>query len=256
MAFKFIADYQALRTDELSYSDITALLETENFFNLSDESNHHSHSEIIDRIIGIRPKEIEHELLIEGMTALPQGNLDNWGKHLHQGHQTWVGLDPNSLQTPYAEIFEMFQKIAPKKNDHIIDLGAAYGRMGLALHYLYPECFFTGYEYLSVRVDEGNRIYKKFNCDRALLVQQDLSTEDFELPVAEIYFLYDYGRPDQIRYTLKALEKIGDKKDIIVVARGLACRHYIQKSHPWLSHIFDAYHSNEFSIFSNFRDIL
>lgn len=255
MLFKNIQDYQGLLDHSLTHLEIIDVLESDSFFEFERASDHHSHSEIIDNLIGVNPKEIERHLLLEGIRALPEGNIDNWGKHLHQGHQTWVGLDPNSLQTPYAEISEMLKKISPQKNDHIIDLGAAYGRMGFALHYLYPECFFTGYEYLHVRVDEGNRIFNKFQCDRALLIQQDLSHSHFDLPVADIYFIYDYGRPDQIRYTLKALEKIGDKKDIIVVARGLACRHYIQKSHPWLSHIFDAYHSDEFSIFSNYRDI-
>jgi hypothetical protein len=253
--FKYLSDYRELTTGDLSFSQIQDLLQRDGFFHLEDTSDHHPHSEIIDQLIGIRPKEIEHKLLVEGISALPEGNLESWGKHLHQGHQTWVGLDPNILQTPYAEIFEMLQKISPQKGDHIIDLGAAYGRMGVVLKFLYPEVFFTGLEYLEVRVSEGNRIFKKFECHNALLIQQDLSVEDFQLPEAEIYFLYDYGRPDQIRFTLKALEVIGDKKDIIVVARGIACRHYIQKSHPWLSHIFDPYHSNEFSIFSNYRDI-
>lgn len=253
--FKYLRDYYELKLDGLTRSQIHDLLSQENFFFLENSSDHHSHSEIIDQLIGIRPKEIEHELLIQGVSVLPDGNLESWGKRLHQGHQTWVGLDPNILQTPYAEIFEMLQKIAPQKGDHIIDLGAAYGRMGLALKYLYPEVFFTGYEYLSVRVKEGNRIFKEFDCHNALLIEQDLSLESFTLPEAEIYFLYDYGRPDQIRHTLRDLELIGDKKDIVVVARGIACRHYIQKSHPWLSHIFDPYHSDEFSIFSNFRDI-
>ncbi len=255
MSFKYLKDYRELKLSELSHSEILQLLKSHDFFGLENSTDHHRHSEIIDELIGINPKSIERELLIEGIQALPEGNLDNWGKHLHDGHQTWVGLDPNSLQTPYAEIFEMFEKISPQSGDHIIDLGAAYGRMGFALNYLCPDCFFTGYEYLSVRVEEGNRIYNNFQCDNALLIQQDLSDENFQLPEADIYFLYDYGRPDQIRYTLKQLEKIADTKNIIVVARGIACRHYIQKSHPWLGDIFDAYHSSEFSIFSNYRDI-
>lgn len=253
--FKQLKDYLELNIQDLSHSQRDELLKTEYFFALDHASDHHAHSEIIDEIIGIRPKQIEHELLVEGMNALPDGNLESWGKHLHQGHQTWVGLDPNILQTPYAEIAEMLKKISPLPGEHIIDLGAAYGRIGIALKYMYPDVFFTGYEYLPVRVEEGNRIFTKLGCDKSLLIQQDLSLDSFNIPEASIYFIYDYGRPDQIRYTLKALEVIGDSKDIMVVARGIACRHYIQKSHVWLSHIFDAYHSDEFSIFSNYRDV-
>jgi len=252
---KYIDDYLTLGETPLSQEQIIELLSSEDFFRLDHSTDHHKHSEIIDQIIGIRPKEIEAELLELGKSVLPDGDLDSWGKRIHQGHQTWIGLDPNILQTPYAEIFEMLDKIKPLAGEHIVDLGAAYGRMGLVLHYLYPEVSFTGFEYVKNRVDEGNRVFRELGCDKAILIEQDLSDQEFIIPEASVYFLYDYGRPDQIRNTLKVLEKIGDEKNIIVVGRGIACRHYIQKSHPWLSHIFDAYHSDEFSIFSNFRDL-
>jgi len=255
MHFDHISDYEKLLLHDLTLTELQTHFEAPYFFHLQDTGSHHQHSQIIDQLIGVYPRDIEHDLLMLGKDLIPDGNVETWGRRMHEGHQTWVGLDPDILQTPYAEIYEMLKKLDPQGNTHIVDLGAAYGRMGFVLHYLYPEAFFTGYEYVTERVEEGNRMLNKYGCDRALIVEQDLSSEDFKLPEADIYFLYDYGRPDQIRYTLKELERMGEKKNLFVVARGTACRHYIHKSHPWLSQIFDIYHSNEFSIYSNFRDL-
>lgn len=255
MKYKYIDGYRKLLREAPTREELIALFETDSFFDLEDSKFHHEHGELIDEIAGISSHNIESDLLTTGIKLNPRGDVESWGKRMHQGHQTWVGLDPNVLQTPYAEIFDMLTKIDPGKNQHIVDLGAAYGRMGLVLNYLYPETFFTGFEYVPERVIEGNRVFVQYLCHRALLIQADLSSETFTLPEADIYFLYDYGRPDQIRFTLKELERIGEKKNIIVVGRGTACRHYIHKSHPWLSQIFDIYHRNEFSIYSNYRDL-
>ena len=46
--------------------------------------------------------------------------------------QFWYGLDLQTLQTPYSEIVEMVQHLKPQPEELWLDLGAGYGRMGLA----------------------------------------------------------------------------------------------------------------------------
>jgi hypothetical protein len=57
----------------------------------------------------------------------------------------------------------------------------------------------------------------------------------FELPEADYYLIYDYGTVAHIRHTLKQLEKMADRKNFKLIARGKGTRSLIEYEHPWLS---------------------
>ena len=204
----------------------------------------------IDQYFGLEIKRIEEQLYFEARALRPQGNLENLGHVLHHGHQTWVGLEPETLNTPYQELVLLSQLLNPQPGDTVVDLGAGYGRLGLVLHLLYPEVHFIGYELVKERVDEGNRIFSKLGCLRSKLVAQDLTAADFELPEAKFYFLYDYGKVHHIRQTMKQLEDMTSKIKFKVVARGKGSRSIIEYEHPWLSQVFDVHYEENFSIYS------
>lgn len=199
-----------------------------------------------DKALGLKVSEIEAELLRRARELGP-GNHHTWGHALHQGQQTWVGLDPETLQTPYAELKEICEFLRPKDGEHLVDLGAGYGRLGLVLNGLFPRVFFTGFEYVSERVEEGKRVLNEQGCSRARLLLEDLSREDFVMPLADYYFIYDYGNIREIRRTLDQLGEIADQKKITIVARGKGVRSLIQHFYPWLSSIYDA---ENFSIYT------
>jgi len=212
-------------------------------------------SEVIDRIFGINVKGIERVLLQEGMKQNPKGDRDSWGRNLHDGHQTWVGLHPQTLQTSYAEIVEIIKILAPRPDQHFLDLGAGYGRIGLVLHALCAGCSFTGIEYVQERVTEGNRIFKKLDCVNARLIQGDLSHSRYLLSCADYFFLYDFGNSKEIQSSLQQLKEVTGKLPIKMIARGDATRHFVHKEHPWLSAIYQPLHAKNYSIYSNFEDI-
>ncbi len=184
----------------------------------------------------------------------PEGNHKTWGHFLHQGNQTWVGLDPQTLQTPYLELKEVCELLSPEAQQSIIDLGAGYGRMGLVLNALCPEVKFVGYEFVAERVNEGRRIFAQHELNHAELYVQDLTDKHFVLPVADYYFLYDYGELAHIRRTLKQLEDLADRHSFKVVARGKGARSLIEYEHPWLSDVYTPIHRENFSIYSMAAD--
>ncbi len=206
-------------------------------------------SPAIDQYFGLRVNETEETLYQVARSLRPDGNLSNLGHVLHDGHQTWIGLKPETLQTPYHELLKLCEHLRPQKDEVLIDLGAGYGRLGLVLHYLYPEVFFKGYELVSERVEEGNRVFKNLGCDKAELFCQDL-TKDFIIPKATYYFIYDYGKVAHIRQTLKQLEAFTDSHHFKVVARGKGTRSIIEHEHPWLSQINPVIREENFSIYS------
>lgn len=207
-------------------------------------------SEEVDAHYGFEVERIERELFLQAKKLRPEGNLSNLSQGLHEGHQTWVGLEPQVILTPYEELVLLCRHLNPKAGEHLVDLGAGYGRLGLILHELYPESFFTGYELVSERVAEGKRIFKKWNCERATLITQDLTSPSFSLPEADHYFIYDYGKVAHIRQTLKQLEVLADTKKFKVIARGKGTQSLIEYEHPWLAEIYPVIREENFSIYS------
>lgn len=198
---------------------------------------------------GFKIDEIEELLYLKARNARPEGSHHTWGHHLHQGNQTWVGLDPQTLQTPYAEIAHGLNLLSPSPGMRLVDLGAGYGRVGLVLSELYPAVSFLGLEYVQERVLEGQRVFKSVGLSESGLREADLTAKDFVLPVADIYFLYDYGNVRDIRATLKQMERVADDKHFRVMARGKGVRGLIDYEFPWLSQVHPPHHEENFSLY-------
>lgn len=82
--------------------------------------------EQLDQVLGVQVVRIERELLQAAQKCLPKGNHLTWGQALHQGNQTWVGLHPETIQTPYSELTEVCQHLDLAQNSLVVDLGAGY----------------------------------------------------------------------------------------------------------------------------------
>lgn len=207
-------------------------------------------SEEMDKKFGLKINEIEDNLLKAARTLRPDGDMDNLGSVLHDGSQTWIGLDPQTLNTPYEELIRLCEVLKPKSGSHMVDLGAGYGRLGLILSEMCPGVIFSGYELVSERVDEGNRVFRERGLHDCKLMTQDLTDPAFKIPPADYYFIYDYGKVAHIRQTMKQLETLADKIKFKVIARGKGSRSIIEFEHPWLSQVFDVHHEENFSIYS------
>jgi hypothetical protein len=168
-------------------------------------------------------------------------------------HQLWVGLGAEKLLTPYTELRLLLSQLELKDGDTIIDLGAAYGRMGFVLGRHYPEVYFVGYELAKERVEHGNECLKRHGCLRAELRHVDLSDRHFELSSATYFFIYDYGSRAAIEKTLQDLLRIAVKQrqTVRVIGRGRASRDAIERGHPWLSQVVAPRHYKHYSIYSS-----
>jgi len=197
-----------------------------------------AHSVLVDEYLGFRTEEIETKLQQE------------WGpKTLASDVQAWVGLPVQAMQTPYTEIRQILDLLLPVKESTIVDLGCAYGRMAHVVGRHFPDVNFIGYELVPERVSEGNRVLSKFHHPRCVLETADLSEAHFVPPVAEYYFIFDFGSRSAIEKILEDLKKIALQKSITVVARGRGIRHWIYQGHPWLFAIHEPRVFDHFSIF-------
>ncbi len=201
----------------------------------------------IDKLFGFRVNEIEGRLLEKARTLSPGGNHHTWGSLLHEGNQTWVGLHPETIQTPYSELLRMTEKLDLRPGDKVIDLGAGYGRLGILLHKLHPRVRFQGIEFVPERVAEGQRVYQLQGLDPDTLCIGDLTREEFMPELADHYFVYDFGKVPHIRHLLHKLSRIADSRKFSVTGRGKGIRSLISHEFPWLT---PCYEEENFSIYT------
>jgi protein-L-isoaspartate O-methyltransferase len=253
-----LSDFRSIAETNLSLEERKILLKNNNLYSApgssegnGDYQNIQDHSEFVDQIIGFRVTEIEQQLKAMAQIQNPEGSVASWGKMLHEGSQSWIGLNPRQLLTPYNELRDMCELLQPKEGSTLVDLGAGYGRMAFVLDQMAPHCHFIGYEIVKERVDDSLRLFQQYALKNAEMHTQDITKVDFQLPVADYYLIYDYGTVEHIKKTLSQLQTIARKHPMKVIGRG-RIRHYINNEHPWLSQIFSPHHEETFSVYSTY----
>lgn len=246
-----LAGFQKLAEKKLSIADIQTLIRHPHFFRsprFTDQINR-QHSCLIDKILGFEVKTIETDLIVQARKVIYEGSFECWGPAIHDGAQTWVGLDPQTLNTPYAVLQHLCSILALKPGELVVDLGAAIGRLGIVMNQCAPNSRFLGLECVKERVNEANRVYQNLGIENSTCIKQDLFARDFELPEAEVYFIYDYGRHDQINTTLVQIERMSCKRPIKLVARGQATNRLISLNHPWLELVYEGESVENYKIY-------
>ena len=197
------------------------------------KSEAQTHAADVDAWLGLRVESIEESLRVRGSKLAAPSTSSN-----HQ--QLWFGLEPRDLQTPYFEIRSILESVLPKESaGSVIDLGAAYSRMGFVVERHFPLATFRGFEYVGERVNESRLALARFGAKRASVEHVDLTSPRFQMPAADLYFVYDYGTPAAIEKTLFDLQRVARRsaggRKVIIVARGRVCRYAIESRHAnWL----------------------
>lgn len=254
LSLKYLSDFHSIAESILTDAEREDLLKNIHFFYAPDSGSYQSiqdHSECVDAILGFNINEIELGLKSRAQILLPEGDVRTWGRHMHEGSQSWIGLNPRQLLTPYHELLEMCRLLKPGAGSRMIDLGAGYARMAFVLNQFEPLAHFIGFEIVKERVIESHRMFERYKLGLASMYAQDLSCENFKLPEADFYLLYDYGTIEHIMNTLENLKDIAYSRPIKVIGRG-RMRALIDNDHPWLSQIAEPVHGETFSLYSSF----
>lgn len=234
--------------------EIRELLKQPDFFIPPIDKSARQHSKDLDRILGFKIPKIERKLM-QKYRCYDKG-LDESNKKKHfEGTQTWIGLHPQVLQTPYSEIshfLSLVKKYNPKK---VVDLGAGYGRVGIVMNAILPEASFSGYEIMDVRLNEAERIFDLYDLEKCEMLKQNILEENFQMPSADLYFIYDFSDPQDLRLILKRLAAKIFKDRFFIVAKGEGIRSLIQLKFPefWASH--GVVHQKQWSLYSSFCNL-
>jgi precorrin-6B methylase 2 len=195
----------------------------------------------------------DHALLVDDFLGfeceLAEASIRHGTKNASEAQQNWEHLSVQAMQTPYVEIRGILNLLNPRAGESLVDLGAAYGRMGLVMAKHFPDTEFFGFEIEVARVQEAQRVMKLHNIDYSKMIAADLCGENFNLPLADYYFIFDYGHERDVRRTLNDLKHIARSRAIQVVARGRLSRALIHEDHPWLHLVNEPRHFAHFSIY-------
>ena len=233
-----------------------SLLKDKNLFRRKSESysEEQKYSSKLDADFQFEISNCESKLVEHSKELNPEGNYKTWGPESYDGHQAWIGLSPEQLQTTYSEFYEICDYINSRfefpSDFSVIDFGAAYGRLGLVLPFLFSKAYFTGYEIVKARVDDGNKVYQSFGLTHSKLICENVLQESFQMPRAQVYFIYDIGEYQHIQNLISKIETLYDSGHrFLLIARGRGVNSVLYKEHPWMMNIFTG-HFKSYSIYS------
>jgi hypothetical protein len=127
------------------------------------------------------------------------------------------------VQSGYSTILLALSEVNLKKAAKVIDLGSGYGRVGLVCSLLRPDIDFVGYEFVPHRVEIGNKASTFLGLEKSLSFKvQDLSLEDFKIPQADVYYLYDPFTKETYHHVLNQILSISKTRKISIVTKGNA----------------------------------
>lgn len=223
----------ALR-DSLSIQQLEQFFSDPAFYQIPANLNIQNHSQILDDLLGYDIQSIEDKFVEEAKIKSPTSKYVDWGPNVH-GLQSWLGLHPQTLQTPYSLLFNILTGLELNPGSKLVDLGAGYGRLGLMLAYLFPQVEFLGIEAVPERVQEANRIFSRLGKTNIPLVIQNLLQTD-EFPSADVYYCYEYGTKEDLERLYEKLKQISQKRHLKLVVRGKFANEIILSDQLWLKH--------------------
>ncbi|WP_413291842.1 SAM-dependent methyltransferase [Bdellovibrio sp. HCB185ZH] len=138
------------------------------------------------------------------------------GERLYEG--AGVGV-----QSGYSTVLTALNHLQLAESSRFVDLGSGYGRVGLVVGLLRPDIDFVGYEYVPHRVHISAKTAERFQIHEHVQFKiQDLSLEEFSIPEAEVYYLYDPFSEETYKHVLDQLIEISHRKSIVIVTKGNA----------------------------------
>lgn len=173
-------------------------------------------------------------------------------QYIKQDTEYWLQLDPQVLQTPYIEFRMILDCLKIQEGQCIVDLGAAYSRIAYVVGKYFPFVQCKTYEVIEERVAEARRVFEPRGYTNIEIHHADLFCTSFKLPVADYYFIYDFGSKRAIQKTIEDLKGVAEQKNITVIGRGRAVRDIIEKEEPWLSQVYAPEHFKGYSFYFSF----
>lgn len=212
------------------------------------------HAKRLDRLLGFKIPKIEVKLMQKYRAYYKDNDESNRKKQYH-GTQTWIGLHPQVLQTPYNDLYDVLSLLKDFKIQRVVDIGAGYGRVGFVANALFPSSRFIGFEILSKRGNEANRVFESLNMINCEVLNENVLEDDFILPKAEVYFIYDFSEATDIAKILDTLSSRRGEYNFFLITRGDRVDYLLSKKYKEFWSESGCFTSGEFKIYNSICDM-
>lgn len=125
------------------------------------------------------------------------------------------GLLSSALNTSYLDFYQLSQFIPDGAT--LVDLGSGYGRASLVFNELEKNVKVISVEKVAGRLKESKRVHKKKKFKNYELIQGDFLDENFNMPIADFYFIY-LPTGDLLEKIFSKLQKIATHQRINLIA--------------------------------------
>lgn len=127
------------------------------------------------------------------------------------------------VQSGYSTVLTALKNLSLKPGDRFIDLGSGYGRVGLVVGLMHPEVDFVGYEFVPHRVKIASDSTERLEMQKHVHFHtQDLSLKEFQIPEAEIYYMYDPFSEETYGHVLSQLIEFSKQRKVMIITKGNA----------------------------------
>lgn len=127
------------------------------------------------------------------------------------------------VQSSYLTTLTALRYLNPAKNSRFVDLGSGYGRVGFVVGLMRPDIDFNGYEFMEGRVNMATNTCNNLGLGQHVHFHtQDLSAENFKIPEADAYYIFDSFSDETYKHVLARLQEIALTQKITVVTKGNA----------------------------------
>jgi hypothetical protein len=152
-----------------------------------------------------------------------------------EGERIYAGAG-QGVQSSYLSLFTVLRQL-PEGPTRIVDLGSGYGRIGLVAGLLNPAWSVVGYEYVQHRVEVAQASASRLGLSpRIVFVTQDLSDPTFQIPGAEVFYMYDPFNQKTYDRVLSQITGMKPGKQLQIITKGSALHHFqhiVQSSPDW-----------------------
>ena len=136
------------------------------------------------------------------------------------GEAKWSKLSASDgFSSAYRNIKAILKASEMKDGDRFVDIGSSYGRVGCVVGANFPNTRFIGYEIVPERLAEAERIAETLELHNVSYFLEDVSADEFRMPEADWYFLYDSLNTDTLNYILEKMHTTLKNREARIIAK-------------------------------------
>ena len=191
---------------------------------------------------------------------LPEPDLRALGSHWSARYTGEV------ISSSFKDLVAIADALPFAPGQTFIDLGSGHGFPALIIGALHPELRVLGYDVVAAKVASANRLAHRLNLNNVKFVQQDPGANDFTLPAADYYYLFNPANPPVVKSLARKILKLSGARNVQVILFGQEGNHtystfaesgFVHQKR-WTDHNFSIFEkSSPFNSFaSRFADLI